>query len=212
MTDYLEIQTTDAENFKSHESAYLSFLRRMQQDETKEHVMPNMDNSEPSGLLYLIKEERNEHRRWTTDTGQIDLLYDLEKGSIVGVSAVENSNLHPDYASGGNRLWMDKQYRANHNITKHLLTANLNWAMTNNKNGMILTFNEYNKILWDVISAKGKVASFSNMWSDWWSDCVPIAEPIIVHNTKQWAVIKPCTYFSLDQLKHDIKRIQHDYS
>jgi hypothetical protein len=212
----LEIKTTNAESFKKHESAYNTFLQRMTKDYEKSHVIPNMDNSEPSGLLYLIKEERNEHRRWTRDTGQIDLLYDLEKGSIVGVSAVEHSNLHPDYASGGNRLWMDKEYRENHNITKHLLTANLNWAMTNNKNGMILTFNEYNKLIWEVISqahTTGKTpSSVSGIWSNWWTDCIPIENPITVHSTTQWAVIKPCTRFSMDQLKHDVKRIQNDYS
>jgi hypothetical protein len=211
----LEIQTTNADEFSKHLNPYKKFLTRMGKDSTKEHVVPNMDDTAPAGLLYLIEEARDNARRWTKDKGQIDLLYDLEIGSIVGISAVEHSNLHPDYASGGNRLWMDKDYRLDHNITKYLLTANLNWADANKKTGMILTFNDYNKAIWEIICKNYKkgdpIKSVSNMWSNWWNDCVPLAEPIIVHNTTQWAVIKPCTYFSLDQLKQDASRIQREY-
>ncbi len=210
----LEIQSTNAENFLKHKSAYNTFLQRMTKDETKSHVISNMDDSEPSGLLYLIEKERNEHRRWTKDNGQIDLLYDLVSGSIVGISAVEDSSLDTSYASGGNRLWMDKDYRANHNITKYLLATNLEWAKENNKKGMILTFNEYNKLIWEVISqayAKGeKPSSFSGVWSDWWTDCIPIENPITVHSTKQWAVIKPAKA-ELKEIKQDIGRIENEY-
>lgn len=210
----LEIQSTNAEGFVKHKNAYKTFIKRMENDESKSHVISNMDDSEPSGLLYLIQEERNEHRRWTKDTGQIDLLYDLVTNSIVGISAVENSNLNLDYASGGNRLWMDKDYRINHNITKYLLDSNLKWTKENNKKGMILTFNEYNKLIWEVISKAYETgvtpSSFSGVWSDWWTDCIPIKNPITVHSTKQWAVIKPVNADE-DEIKSDIERIQNEY-
>lgn len=210
----LEIQSTNAEDFIKHKSAYSTFIKRMSKDEGKVHIISNMDESEPSGLLYLIQKERNEHRRWTKDNGQIDLLYDVVSGSVVGVSAVEESDLDTNYASGGNRLWMDKDYRINHNITKYLLNSNLEWAKDKNKKGMILTFNEYNKLIWEVIADSYKTgttpSSFGGVWSDWWTDCIPIEDPIIVHSTKQWAVIKPINA-DKEEIKSDIGRIQNEH-
>ena len=62
-----------------------------------------------------------------------------------------------------------------------------------NKIGMMLTFNDYNKSIYDIIVARtqGRKVSIGKVWSDWWDDCVPIGKKILLHGVPQWAVIKP---------------------
>jgi hypothetical protein len=192
----LRIELSTAENFKlKHLSSYKNFLKKAAAESKTQKILVNMGDEEPSGLLYLIDEERGEYRRWTEQNGQIAILYDNVTDRVVGISAVENSTLDERITSGGNRLWLDMHYREGHTVTNYLLNSNLNWTKSQDKIGMMLTFNEYNKGIYTIIckaSASGKkLSSFGNFWSDWWGDCVPLVKPIMLHNTPQWAVIKP---------------------
>jgi hypothetical protein len=192
MSLYVEI--SNAETFDRHLPAYETFLRRIATESGEENkVLVNMGWEPPSGLLYLIQPERDRYRRWTQGQGEIALLYDKLTGGIVGISAVEHSPLSDNISSGGNRCWLQRDYRLNNEVSKHLLASNFVWTQRQNKIGMMLTFNQYNKGIYDIIihRTQGKKVSIGKVWSNWWDDCVPIQKKILLHNVPQWAVIKP---------------------
>lgn len=183
----LSISHTSAEDFSKYETDYRAFLRQIKAVNAPAYA--NMGDEGPHGFLYLVEN----NKRWTADRGQIALLYDNDKRSIVGISAVEHSTLHDDLGSGGNRLWVLPKYRQNNVVSKYLLNHNMQWCADNNKVGMLLTFNDYNKKIYDSIKkfSSGQGAALGNIWSDWWNDCAVLPRMIRLHNTPQWAVIKP---------------------
>ena len=71
------------------------------------------------------------------------------------------------------------------------------WANKNNKKGLILTFNEYNKLIWEVISqayTTGETpSSVGGIWSNWWTDCIPIKDPITTGRRKGTASLYAVT-------------------
>lgn len=207
----LHIEITNAESFDQHLIAYNNFLRKAAAEAKHPSVLRNMGNESPSGLLHLIDSERGPYRRWTQANGEIALLYESVSNKLVGISAVENSTLSDNLASGGNRLWILKENRGNHAITNYLLNSNFKWAQRQNKIGMVLTFNEYNKEIYNAITMRtcGKTSTLGKFWSDWWNDCVPLPVPILLHNTAQWAVIKPIS--SQSQIDEEIKELVEIY-
>lgn len=174
-----------AEDFSSIEPLYNDFLAEISNDSSP--ALINMGYSEPSGLAYIAKN----NIRWTSTTGRIDLL--LDDNRIVGVSAVETSSVSNAFSSGGNRCWLLPKYRSNNEITKYLLTSNVQWSNQHGHVGMILTFNNYNKWIYNTIKKRiaGKSSSLGSIWSNWWNDCIPFERQINIHYTPQWAVVKP---------------------
>lgn len=208
----LRIEIANADTFEQHLIAYQNFLKRINSDgNIRPALIRNMDDSAPSGLLYLINNERGDHRRWTPGCGEIALLYDDLTGAIVGVSAVEHNPLSDNISSGGNRCWLLQAFRKNHTVTNYLLNSNFIWTKKQEKIGMMLTFNYYNKRIYDaiVLRSRGKTGSINKFWSNWWNDCLPIEQPIMLHNTPQWAVIKPCADHRL--IKQEIQELVEIY-
>lgn len=181
----LEVIHTCAEHFSIIEPLYRKFLAEISDDTTP--AIANMGYSPPAGLGYIV----NNQSRWTKDTGRIDLL--LDNGRIVGISAVETSSLSSVFGSGGNRCWLLPKYRTKNEITKYLLTSNLQWCTEQHHVGMILTFNNYNKWIYNTIKkrSQGHAGALGSVWSAWWNDCVPFERQLDVFNTPQWAVVKP---------------------
>lgn len=174
-----------AEEFGSIEPLYKDFLAEISNDNSP--ALINMGYNEPSGLAYIAKN----NIRWTSSTGRIDLL--LADNRIVGVSAVETSSVSNAFSSGGNRCWLLPKYRSNNEITKYLLASNVQWSTQHGHVGMILTFNNYNKWIYNTIKKRiaGKSSSLGSIWSNWWNDCIPFERQINIHYTPQWAVVKP---------------------
>lgn len=181
----LEVIHTCAEHFSSIEPLYREFLAEIANDPLP--AMSNMGYDQPAGLGYIV----NNQLRWTEKTGRIDLL--LDDGKIVGVSAVETSSLSGAFGSGGNRCWLLPKYRSHNEITKYLLSSNLQWCQAHNHVGMILTFNDYNKWIYTTIKKRicGQAGALGPVWSTWWNDCIPFEQQLRVFNTPQWAVVKP---------------------
>jgi len=209
MSLYVEITT--AETFDQHLPAYRSFLRTITAENQNSQVLINMGDEGPSGLLYLIRPEREQYRRWTLGNGEIALLYDRLTGSIVGVSAVEHSPLGNNLSSGGNRCWLRRDFRSNNEVSRFLLTSNLEWSKKTRKQGMMLTFNDHNKGIYDAIvnRTQGRGKSIANVWSNWWNDCLPVTDKIVLHGVAQWAVIKPTG--DSEVLKNTIDRLLLQY-
>lgn len=210
MSLYVEITT--AETFDQHLPAYHSFLRTIAAENQNPQALSNMTDKGPSGLLFLIRPEREHYRRWTLGNGEIALLYDRLTGSIVGISAVEHNPLHDSLSSGGNRCWLRRDYRSNNEVSRFLLASNLEWSRKNRKQGMMLTFNDHNKGIYDAIvnRTQGRGKSIANVWSDWWNDCLPVADKIVLHGVAQWAVIKPIS--DTETLKNTIDRLISQHS
>jgi hypothetical protein len=183
----LQVKTTYAEDFKEVRPDYIVFLKKIAH--LKSPAFVNMGPQMPMGFLHLV----DNNKRWTKDKGQIGMLYDDTSGSVVGVSAVEDLYLSSELSSGGNRCWILPKYRQKNEITKHLLTSNLDWTRERGKAGMLLTFNDYNKWIYDTILkvSTNTGATLGTVWSDWWNDCIVLPRKIRLHNTPQWAVIKP---------------------
>jgi hypothetical protein len=183
------IVTTYADEFDKYETAYYAFLRQVELETKRTTAIANMGDETSGGFLHIVRT----HQRWNKENGQIALLMDNTIGSIVGISAVETSTLNTNYGSGGNRCWLLPRYRQNNAVSNYLLASNLQWCTDNQKQGMILTFNDYNKWIYDAISklSSGKGAALGTVWSDWWNDCIPLPRKVRLHNTPQWAVIKP---------------------
>jgi hypothetical protein len=174
-----------AEDFPSIEPLYREFLAEIAND--KLPALANMGYDGPAGLAYLAKN----NIRWNRGLGQIDLL--LNDNKIVGISAVETSSASSCFSSGGNRCWLLPKYRSNNEITKYLLASNLQWSVDCGAVGMILTFNDYNKWIYDTVKKRisGKSSALGTVWSNWWNDCIPFERQLDIHYTKQWAIVKP---------------------
>ena len=172
------------------ETQYQSLCRFIEHELATTPLHPassNMDHTAPAGFLFNLEKKL----RWTSTHGEISMLvYD---NTIVGVSCVEVSEIHPLLAVGGIRCWINKKHRLHNQPTVHLLSANLQWAEKNQMHAMMLTFNDYNKIIYDSIKRKSqhKGAGLSKIWSNWWNNCLPIDYPIMIKNTKQWCILKP---------------------
>lgn len=208
----LTVKITTAEEFGEHAAAYKSFLKRIRQESTNPDLLSNMGEDAPGGFLYLIHPSRGPARRWNRGQGQIALLYDEILGSIVGISAVENNYLSEALGSGGNRCWLQKQYRLQREVTRFLLSSNLAWCTDQGKAGMMLTFNDYNREIYEIIAKKStsRAASLSGAWSDWWDDCIAIQTPILFHHVQQWAVIKPVAGQE-QRAQEEANRIEREY-
>lgn len=183
----LKVEITSANDFGKYKDAYLVFLKKIAQMNSP--AFDNMGSTSPAGFLYLV----DNLKRWTTDAGQISLLFDDVEESLVGICAVENCYISNELSSGGNRCWLLPSYRQNNEMSKYLLKSDLEWSMTQNKAGMLLTFNDYNTWIYDTIVklSTNTGATLGTVWSDWWSDCIALPRKIRLHNTPQWAVIKP---------------------
>lgn len=198
----LYVKTTNADDFKEHRAEYIVFLKKIARLNSPAFV--NMGPQMPMGFLHLV----DNLKRWRKDQGEIGLLYDDTSGSIVGISAVEHCSLSPELSSGGNRCWILPKYRQNNEITKHLLKSNLDWTKSNNKVGMLLTFNEYNKWIYDTVVklSTNSGATLGTVWSDWWDDCVALPRMVRLHNTPQWAIIKPIDSTRCEEMVEEIDK------
>jgi hypothetical protein len=183
----LSVITTNSDNFACYNAGYNRFLNAIA--EVDSPAFHNMGHAAPSGFAYLVKNKV----RWTATTGEIALLRDNNLDEIVGISAVEHCPLSDQLTSGGNRCFLRSNYRSHNEVTDFLLSSNLEWTRRQNKPGMLLTFNHYNKWIYEAIVKKTqrRAVGVGTVWSDWWNDCIPLATQILLHNTLQWAVIKP---------------------
>jgi hypothetical protein len=168
--------------------------------QAKKHVnhpaLANMGINTESGLLQNIHNKR----RWTTGDGEVAVLEYQDE--IVGISCVENSERVGKLTIGGIRCWLDDRHRNTNQVTTYLLDSNLSWSKNSGAVAMMLTFNDYNKIIYDGICKKaaGRAAGLGRVWSSWWNDCMPIDNQLNVRFTKQWCVIKPIEQHALQNV------------
>jgi len=183
----LRVELTTANDFDKYQNDYQQFLKKVENDSSPAAV--NMGSDHYSGFLFAV----NHLKRWTNDKGEIALLYDNLTEYIVGVSAVETLYIDPKLGSGGNRCWLLPGYRSNNEITTHLLNSNFNWCKAHDKVGMVLTFNDHNKWIYDTVKklSTNSGTTLGTVWSKWWTDCIVLPRRIRYFNTRQWAVIKP---------------------
>ena len=162
---------------------------------------PNMGMENNAGLLNNIHLKK----RWTQDTGEIAILEYQDR--IVGVSCVEKSQLHQRLSIGGIRCWLDADHRNNNQVTRYLLAANLQWSIKHNASSMLLTFNDYNKIIYDAICKKtaGKAAGLGGVWSNWWNDCIALDTKLNIRFTEQWCVLKPIDLSGTQQIIRELR-------
>lgn len=166
--------------------ALINFIIGQYQDHSMHPAMHNMIGSQPGGFMNIATIQR-----WSADNGEVAILY--HNDNVIGMCCVENSEIHPQISIGGIRCWLDAKYRDKQLMSKYLLAKNLQWSIDKKKSAMMLTFNEYNKWLYDAVVrvSIGKSVSLGNIWSHWWKDCIPIPNKLIIRYTPQWCVLKP---------------------
>jgi hypothetical protein len=196
----LRVELTTANNFDPYRADYQIFLKKVEADESPAAI--NMGNEDNVGFLFSV----NSLKRWTNNNGEIALLYDNLTENIVGVSAVETLYINSLLGSGGNRCWLLPAYRSTNEITTYLLNANFDWCKQNDKVGMVLTFNDHNKWIYDTIKklSTNSGATLGTVWSKWWNDCIVLPHRIRYFNTRQWAIIKPINRVACLELAEDI--------
>lgn len=180
------------------------FIRVQKLASPNDPAIENMLETTENGLLFNIKHKI----RWTTDLGDICIL--KYNNIIIGVSAVERTLLHSHLSIGGVRCWLDINHRNNQLVTKYLLDSNLRWSKNNDMWSMMLTFNSYNKTIYDGIKRKSlkKSVGVGNIWSSWWNDCILFDKPINIRYTEQWCVLKPINEFGNKIIKFELQRIK----
>lgn len=163
------------------------FIQKQEIEHSSHPALKNMGWEPYVGVLYNISNKL----RWTSDIGSISILYN--NSDIIGISCSEISENYPNFGIGGIRCWLDSSYRCDQLVSKYLLNDNLNWCINKKLKGMILTFNDYNKWIYDAITRKTnkKTIKLANVWSNWWNDCIIINQQINIRNVNQWCVIKP---------------------
>ena len=149
-------------------------------------AVANMSSAPPAGFLYNL----DKGIRWGDD-GEVAIV--RRRGLIVGVSCVESSGMHPLLSIGGIRCWIDDRHRNEKLASRYLLSSNLAWSKERGKRAMMLTFNHYNRRIYDGIcrAASGRMVAVGSAWSDWWKDCMPITQQLEIRNTMQWCALKP---------------------
>jgi len=201
----LHVELAYSDNINLFLKDYQVFFNRIASNNSQ--ALPNMGHDAPAGLMYIAQK----NLRWQQGQGHIAFLYDSDQ--IVGVSCVEHSTLHVELGSGGNRCWLLKEYRLNHIVSKYLLSSNLNWCEQNGKKGMLLSFNNYNKWIYDSIAkiSSGQGRPLGRVWSNWWNNCLVFPRMIRLFNTLQWAVIKPVTNNDNGDLNKIILEVDSKY-
>jgi len=201
----LRVELAYSDNIEPFLKDYQVFLECIAASNTP--ALPNMGYDYPAGLMYIAQKKL----RWFQGQGHIAFLYDSDQ--IVGVSCVEHSTLHVELGSGGNRCWLLNEYRSNNEVSKHLLTANLEWCSQQSKKGMLLSFNNYNKWIYNTIVriSSGQSRPLSSVWSNWWNNCVVLPRMIRLFNTPQWAVIKPVSNNYIVELDEMVLEIDSKY-
>lgn len=184
---------------------YQVFLDRIATSDAP--ALCNMGYDAPAGLMYIAQQRQ----RWFQGQGHIAFLYDQDQ--IVGVSCVEHSTLHIELGSGGNRCWLLNEYRSNNEVSKYLLASNLEWCKEKSKKGMLLSFNNYNKWIYNTIAriSSGQGRPIGRVWSNWWDNCVILPRMIRLFNTPQWAVIKPVSNNYIVDLDEMVLEIDSKY-
>lgn len=184
---------------KSEWNVLAKFINEQMEKHPDHPAISNMGFAPPAGFLHNIQVKS----RWTSQIGEIAVL--KKNGHLIGVSCVEISDVHTGLSVGGIRFWLDDQHRSTQLASRYLLDSNLRWSKEKGLSGMMLTFNHYNKWIYNGISraAIGKPVGIGSIWSHWWDDCIPIPVPLLIRYTEQWCVIKPLT----TGLEHIIQEI-----
>lgn len=189
MIGHFEIERCYSDDITDSQFHKLQQFVKGQQALSDHPAIKNMDNS-INGLLHNIETKD----RWTKTDGEISILNHSD--TVIGVSAVEFSNLHPNLSIGGIRCWLDPNFRNDQLVTTYLLNSNLEWSKNNGMWAMMLTFNDYNKTIYDGIKRKsiGKSIAIGNIWSNWWDDVLVIEKQLYIRYTQQWCVLKPIIF------------------
>ena len=132
-------------------------------------------------LIYKSQRFRN---------GQGDMHIILDQGdNIIANAGVNISDFDSLVALSGVRSWINKEYRTQLLIGKHILPLHLRWAKEKNLKTIAISFNDYNKNLIKHITRSGlgiKKRRDSN--SMFYDGQYEVEYPVTINHTKQWVV------------------------
>tara|TARA_B100001971_G_C17936355_1_gene405372 strand:+ start:74 stop:658 length:585 start_codon:yes stop_codon:yes gene_type:complete len=142
--------------------------------------------TKPHTLLHIILKKD----RFKEGNGMLSLLYDNNK--LIGFAGA--------YKHTDNiliclvRAFIIKQYRGK-NVLANILSHQLTYAKQNNYKCGWLTFNDYNKYLYDMIVRfnKGQVVTLGSKTDNIYKQAIIYKDPIEIQNTMQYVIELPLT-------------------
>jgi hypothetical protein len=137
-------------------------------------------------------------------TGETFLLW--RDDLLIAVSSVYVSSFDSNVAIGGVRSWVVGKYRGDLMIGRYLLPLQYQWAKKRNLKTFMLTFNDYNKKLINIIkrSGFGRVKNRTEE-KPFFYGVHTIDFPVTIQHTKQWIV-----YDKIDKnYEPNWKKIEH---
>ena len=142
--------------------------------------------NKPNSLLYLL----HKTNRFSENNGIFICLYDDE--NMVAVSGCYKAEFD-DVVIGGVRAWVLPKYRAKYLQANYLLKYQREWCIRQNCKAFILTFNDYNKKLMDILIRDGKYkekatkgVGFSR--PNFYNNFQKLERKVIIQHTEQWVL------------------------
>ena len=111
------------------------------------------------------------------------------RGRIIAGSGIYRSDFHNQVAIGGVRAFINKEFRSQFLLARHVLPAQLAWATPKDYKAILLTFNDYNKNMIKMFTKTG-LGVKKNRTPDmlFYNGVHVIDYPILIKNVPQWAI------------------------
>lgn len=171
---------------KQHDS-FFKFLESTQDSDDLAKVnMYDIDwENKPNTLPYILTYSD----RFNSGSGEFNILFDGDVA--IAASGVYLSNFSKHISIAGVRTYVDKKYRHNTRIIirEYLLARHKAWSIENDCKIVMLSFNEYNKHIINILkrSGLGDTVSINRNDNHLFSGKIHEVEfPCNIQNTKQY--------------------------
>ncbi|MFA5490565.1 MAG: hypothetical protein WC284_15365 [Candidimonas sp.] len=158
------------------------------------------DMTVPGSLWSVLFEEK----RFDHPNGIFGLLYEDDK--IIAMSGAYRADFCQDIVIGGVRTYTLKEYRKDFLHGSLLIPKQIEWAVKNEASAFALTFNHYNRWLWDFIrriNCGGGVVLGKKV-PDSLKEFTAHPKPCVIKHTKQWICWKRLN----EKFKYDWREIE----
>ena len=142
--------------------------------------------SNSTSLFYLI----HKTKRFQGENGKIFLLRFC--GELIGISGVSSLPMNTQIAQGGIRTLLNPIYGRKFILTSHVIPKQYEWAVKKGFREFVLTFNEGNKGLAQLISriSQGRAAFFGTKGNEFLKEMIVLPHVVLIHGFRQYVAIK----------------------
>lgn len=163
---------------------------RKQSQETKYDASSNMSvddwPNEPASLFYVLFKEG----RFSEGHGIFNIV--TSDDTIVSVAGAYVSDFCDDIVIGGVRTWTDKEHRSRFIHGSMVMPAQYEWAYSLGKKMYLLSFNDYNIKLMDLVLRFGtnRTTKFGVKNAEFYKGFIKHPRRLMIKNVSQWVIYK----------------------